>query len=231
MPVPVTIGDPGPFVAGDGPALVGSFRAPTTGTVTAASFACAVPVVTVTSADTWTVLLQTQLDASSTTTDVATAPLDLSTVLDENFWLDIPLPSGGIVLAPGDFVHCGLLPGVSPAAVDGPTFTLVWDDGTGGGSGSGTGSGTIPVDQDTGGTDALRYVTAGGVGIPRATILAYLATDYAAGHTGSAYVVASTSTGPDGRWAAPLLLDPGTYVLAFGVPGQFGTDTATITVA
>jgi hypothetical protein len=139
MSVPVTIGDPGPFTAADGLALVVSFRAPTTGTVTAATFACAVPAVAVTSADAWTVLLQTQLDASSTTTDVATAPLDLSTVLDENFWIDIPLPPGGIVLAPGDFVHCGLIPLGNPAAVDGPTFTLVWDDGTGGGSGGGTG--------------------------------------------------------------------------------------------
>jgi hypothetical protein len=74
-------------------------------------------------------------------------------------------------------------------------------------------------------------VAVNGAGIPRATILAYLATDYAAGHTDAAHVVASTTTGPDGRWAAPLLLDPGTYVLVFGVPGQFGPDTATITVS
>lgn len=87
--------------------------------------------------------------------------------------------------------------------------------GGSGGSGAGTGSGSIAVNHNTHGADALRYVTSGNVGIAGATIWAYAATDYAAGNLGPAFVQAATTTGPDGRWQAPLMLDAGNWTLAF----------------
>lgn len=83
-----------------------------------------------------------------------------------------------------------------------------------------SGDGDTDVDHNTGGTDNLRFVTAGGQGIDGATITAYLASDYDAG----AYVVrGQTMTKSDGRWVAQLRLNTGLeYVFRFEVVGSIG---------
>jgi hypothetical protein len=76
-----------------------------------------------------------------------------------------------------------------------------------------TGTGTIPVDHDFGGDDALRFESAPGVGIGNAEVRAYRRVDYDMGLHSSQYVVAWTTTGDDGRWRSPLMLDPGDYAI------------------
>lgn len=82
------------------------------------------------------------------------------------------------------------------------------------GGGGGTGAGEIPVDHHTGGTDAMRYLLSGQPA-DNVTIRAYLKSDYDAG---TRVVRGTTRTGPDGRWLAPLMLDPGTYYLIAQIP-------------
>jgi hypothetical protein len=92
------------------------------------------------------------------------------------------------------------------------------------------GGGITAVDHNYGGTDALAYQAGGGYGIVGATILAYLSSDYAAGHFDPQYVVGRTTTVAGGRWNTPLFLGPGTYTLVFQLPGSDGPDITTITV-
>lgn len=73
--------------------------------------------------------------------------------------------------------------------------------------------GAVAVDQDYGGDDSLTVVTEAGAGIDGATIRAYLASDYAAGNTGAAFIVSQTLTDVAGHWVTPMLLDPGNYTL------------------
>lgn len=94
-----------------------------------------------------------------------------------------------------------------------------------------TGDGAVPVNHNYGGTDALRYVTSSGAGIGDASVRAYLAVDYTAGHTEPSFVIATTTTGADGRWRQTLMLDTATYTFVFYKLQQFGPDTATIVVS
>jgi hypothetical protein len=91
--------------------------------------------------------------------------------------------------------------------------------GAWGGSG-GAGDGNIPVNHNTGGTDALRVV-AGGVGIEGCTIRAYIKADYDAGLR---VVKAEAATGDDGRWIEDMMLSAGTYTLTFSAPGYVLAD-------
>lgn len=93
----------------------------------------------------------------------------------------------------------------------------------------GVGSGSVSIDHDTGGEDALRYATDEGVGVP-GTVTAYLAADYDAGEQSAAFIKGSTTLGEDGRWTAPLLLDPETYVLVFVSEGEYGPDLVTLEI-
>jgi hypothetical protein len=93
-----------------------------------------------------------------------------------------------------------------------------------------TGSGAVEVDHDYGGTDNLRYVTSSGIGIDGATVYAFLKEDYDAGHRSATHARARSLTNVDGRWAAPMMLDPAWYVMYFYKQNAWGPDTATIQV-
>ncbi len=93
---------------------------------------------------------------------------------------------------------------------------------------AGGGGGYTAVDHNTGGTDNLRYTTAAGVGIDNGSIMAYVATAYAAGDFSNP--VGATTTNSDGRWSAPLLLDAGVaYTLIFYKQGGYQITTVEVT--
>jgi hypothetical protein len=85
------------------------------------------------------------------------------------------------------------------------------------------GSGPIAINQNTGGTDNLRYVDSSGNGVEGANILIYLATDWPANPD---RVQATAITGPDGRWLSPAFVDSGTYVAVFTKIGADGPDVS-----
>jgi hypothetical protein len=87
----------------------------------------------------------------------------------------------------------------------------------------GVSSGPIPINQDTGGTDNLRYVDESGNGVGDANILIYLATDWPADPSA---VQATAMTGADGRWLAPAFVQQGTYLAVFTKVGIDGPDVS-----
>ena len=112
-------------------------------------------------------------------------------------------------------------------AAKGATFDTSTDSleairnrGDAGGFSAGVTEGKIAVDHNTGGADAMRVKTAGGIGISGATIRAYTKADYVAGN----YTLrGKTTTGDGGRWAAPLYLDHGVvYKLRIDKLGEYG---------
>lgn len=85
------------------------------------------------------------------------------------------------------------------------------------------------VNENTGGTNNLCYITAGGDPVDGADILAFTLADFIAGNTENA--VAVSKTGPDGNFLYPILLQRGqTYVIVFQKPGQYGPDNTQITI-
>lgn len=108
-----------------------------------------------------------------------------------------------------------------------------WLTGSAGGGGSGDGS--VRVDHAYGATQGdpmpLAFQTAGGAGIDNAEVRAYLASDYAAGRTGAAFVVARVLTAAGGLWAEPMFLDPGSYLLEYHKQGAYGRATLALTVS
>lgn len=95
---------------------------------------------------------------------------------------------------------------------------------------AGGGSGNTLIDHDFGGTDELRVVDGNGNGIQSVTILAYVASEFAANPL-TATVRATARTGPDGRWESPyMMLDEDTeYTLYFFKAGVYGPATTNIT--
>jgi hypothetical protein len=92
------------------------------------------------------------------------------------------------------------------------------------------GGGPITVTQDYGGTDNLSYRGAFGEPISGGTVLAYLASDYAAGNLDQSFLVGKTTTVAGGRWATPMQLTAGqTYTLVYSVIGRAGSDLRTLT--
>jgi hypothetical protein len=85
------------------------------------------------------------------------------------------------------------------------------------------GGGPIPINQNTGGTDNLRYVDSSGDGVEGANVLIYLATDWPANPD---RVRATAITGPDGRWLSPAFVDSGTYIAVFTKIGADGPDVS-----
>jgi hypothetical protein len=65
----------------------------------------------------------------------------------------------------------------------------------------------IAVDHNYGGTDALRFVTESGAGIPDADIRVYTKPDYDAGRFAAPVYVVQTDD--QGRWRRPAFLDAG----------------------
>jgi hypothetical protein len=124
---------------------------------------------------------------------------------------------------------------VAPAATDLSNGmlggTLYWNGSselspvstTRSGGGSGGGTGPIAINQNTGGTDNLRYVDSSGNGVGDADVLIYLATDWPSQPT---RVQASIKTGPDGRWLSPAFVQSGTYVAVFSKIGADGPDVS-----
>ena len=85
------------------------------------------------------------------------------------------------------------------------------------------GAGPIAINQNTGGSDNLRYVNADGSPVAGAAIVIYLATDWPANPQN---IVARATTGSDGRWLAPAFVASGTYVAVFTRPGADGPDVS-----
>ncbi len=92
------------------------------------------------------------------------------------------------------------------------------------------GSGPTEVDHNYGGTDFLMYVTDSGSGIGGASVQIYLKTDYDAGNRGNSFVVARSSTGPDGRWTRSVMLSPGSYTVIFYRQNAYGPDRKDLVV-
>ncbi|MGD0771119.1 MAG: hypothetical protein ABSB42_23280 [Tepidisphaeraceae bacterium] len=87
----------------------------------------------------------------------------------------------------------------------------------------GNGDGPIPINQNTGGADNLRYVDSTGNGIEGANVLIYLSTDWP---SQPSRVQATAITGSDGRWLSPAFVQSGTYVAVFAKLGADGPDVS-----
>jgi hypothetical protein len=87
----------------------------------------------------------------------------------------------------------------------------------------GNGGGPIPINQNTGGADNLRYVNSTGDGVEGANVLIYLSTDWP---SQPSRVQAMAITGPDGRWLSPAFVQSGTYVAVFAKIGADGPDVS-----
>ena len=94
-----------------------------------------------------------------------------------------------------------------------------------------TGGGEALVDHDYGSADALTVMTPAGARVDNATILAYRQSDYDAGRRTPEYVVASTKTDVNGRWASPMMLDPGNYTLLVYKQGAIQSTTVDLIVS
>jgi hypothetical protein len=103
------------------------------------------------------------------------------------------------------------LPNASPGANDGLARVGDLPDVS-------AGNGDILVDNNYGGTDALTITDSIGNPIDEATIRAYLTSEYNAGNYTN--VLASATTGTDGKWIAPMMLDAGQYTLIVSATGQ-----------
>lgn len=90
-------------------------------------------------------------------------------------------------------------------------------------AGNVVGGGPIAINQNTGGTDNLRYVDGSGNGIEGADVLIYLATNWPSQPD---LVAAAATTGPDGRWLSPAYVQSGTYVAVFTKIGADGPDVS-----
>lgn len=93
------------------------------------------------------------------------------------------------------------------------------------------GAGAVSVDHDYGGVDALTVMTRDGRRIDNASVLAFRVEDYAAGRRQAQYAVGQTVTDVNGRWASPLMLDPGSYTLFVYKQGVIQAKTTNLTVA
>ncbi len=92
------------------------------------------------------------------------------------------------------------------------------------------GAGDTVIDENTGGTDHLRYVY-NSQGIDNADIKIYLKSDYDAGNRSNSYIKAQSRTKVDGRWQWPVYLDSGfTYTVVFYKQGVYHTSTVEITI-
>lgn len=93
------------------------------------------------------------------------------------------------------------------------------------------GSGAVPVDHDYGGTDELAVQTPDGVGIAGVSVIVYYAADYDASRRSAAYVIATGKTTVGGRWVAPILINPGDYVLVMEKSPGFRAQAKRLTVS
>lgn len=136
------------------------------------------------------------------------ADLTTAAVATAGSWLETRYKSASTAECPGDSVFVvSYNPSADPLA----------------------GGGSVLVDQDYGGTANLSFKTSAGAGVDGATIRAYTQTDWTAGNTGDAFVVARSYTIAGGGWGASMLLDPGDYVLLYEASGyQPATKSLTV---
>ncbi len=93
------------------------------------------------------------------------------------------------------------------------------------------GDGSVIIDEDFGGTDNLRVLnSATSQPIDNVLITVFLKSDFDAGNTGDAFIISQARTTVDGRWQAPLNLDPATYTLLYSKQGIFFNLTRDIIV-
>ena len=93
------------------------------------------------------------------------------------------------------------------------------------------GQGSVLVDHNFGGVDNLRVIgDQVGAPVDNVIITAFLKSDYDANNKTAAFIKAQTFTNVDGRWAAPMSLDPATYTLLFSKQGIVQDKIANITV-
>ena len=90
---------------------------------------------------------------------------------------------------------------------------------------------TVAVDHNYGGTDAWRVLRVSGQPVDGAEITAFTAADWDANRRNIIFAVATSVTLADGRWAAPMLLTPGLYVLLIGKSGVIIGRSFRLTVA
>jgi len=86
------------------------------------------------------------------------------------------------------------------------------------------------VDHNYGAKDALRYTEANGTPVQDAEVYVFDQADYAS-DAPTLQAVAKTLTTLEGRWASPVFLSSGTYVVLFYKKKKWGPDTQTITIA
>lgn len=110
------------------------------------------------------------------------------------------------------------------ARLDAAVSTRATPEDVEGGGGGSAGTGDTPVNHNTGGTDNLRFTTAGGAGIDGAEVIAYTTEEWDADPK-TAEPRGRAFTGSDGRWANVMMLDAGEYTFVFN---KSGYDTVTV---
>lgn len=86
-----------------------------------------------------------------------------------------------------------------------------------------------PLDHNTGGANALKYVDPNGLPIAEATVRVYTKADWDAKRYSK--VVGLVKTDADGRWLSPVFVEPGnTFVVQFQLPNTWGPDTTEVVV-
>lgn len=89
--------------------------------------------------------------------------------------------------------------------------------------------GTIPINENTGGKDSLRYVTSSGRAVEGATVTLYLTNEYVQGNYSNP--LGKTKTHTDGRWETPVIVNSGaSYTAVFFKEGHFGPDSREVVV-
>lgn len=88
---------------------------------------------------------------------------------------------------------------------------------------------SLPLDENTGGPNALQYLSQGGTPIKEARIRVYKKIDWDTRNYANA--IGTTITLATGGWESPIFVTPGdTYTIVFSKPNEFGPDTVEMTV-
>lgn len=155
--------------------------------------------------------------------------------------------SAGMVVGQAGFVlrsaaaNAGAVVSGAVTSADRSTIaSKVWDRARSQHASSGTfgqavgnlfGFGGTPVDENTGGTDALRLLDSSAQPIQDATVTIYLKSHYDSGLRTSHYIKGQTTTKANGRWRHAIFLTAGsTYTVQFSKSGAIETTTAEITI-
>jgi hypothetical protein len=149
-----------------------------------------------------------------------------------------PISTGFVEIGGGVYLWTGTIPDDFQGIVKFTTGAIVvaasinTTDDPGNAGGSATGSGLYPINHSGGtglasatatidgvasSTDCLRYLKPDATGAYGLTVNAYLKSDYDAL---TRTPVGTTTTGSDGRWLAPLMLNSGTYYVISNDPGD-----------